>query len=388
MMIRRTVYAAALVAGLALATGCQKATPEATESAEPTPVDPNVLTLSSAAVEKAELGFHVVKAEAIQQPQSFPGEVRAVPERLASVVARLEGIVTRVAIKEGDRVKQGAALVTIQSRKLAEAKLAYLEAEHRLDFSREALKRETKLVDKGISSKEAYQKVAHEREEAELAHAAALQRLKSLGFSEARLHGLIDDPNQEMMSYTLVAPFAGEVISKTVTTGQAVMEDQTLFGLADLSELLVEIKVPMKSVAQFEKGAKVRAICEAIGLETEGTVSAIASIAEAETRTIVVKVTIANPDSTWRPGMPASVELAGAKQTKALAVPLSAIHDLRGKSSVFVRTGPSTFKVVNVTLGAKDDRVQAITAGLAAGDEVVVENGIALKAEWLRSQGE
>ena len=387
-MIWRSIYVVGLLLGLGFTSGCSKEQAAVDSAPDPAPQDPNTLSLTSAAVENAHLGFHVVKTENIDQPQSFQGELRAVPEKLASVVARLEGIVTRVTIKEGDRVKQGAPLVTIQSRKLAETKLAYLEAERRLDFAREALQREAKLVEKRISSKEAYQKVAHEREEAELNHAAALQRLKLLGFSEAWLHKLEENPNQEMTSYTLQAPFSGEVISKTVTMGQAVMEDETLFGLADLSELLVEIKVPMKSVPLFEKGAKVRVICDAVDLETEGVVSAIASIAEPQTRTVAVKVTIQNPDSTWRPGMPARVELTGAAKTKGLAVPLGAIQELGGNPSVFVRTGPSSFRAVRVALGPKDDRLQAITSGLKEGDEVAVENSVALKAEWLRTQGE
>ncbi len=307
---------------------------------------------------------------------------------LAAIVARLEGVVTKVAKKEGDKVEKGEAMVTIESKKLAESKLAYLEAEHRLEFAREALDREGKLMEKKISSKEAYQKVAHEKEAAELNHASAIQNLKLLGFSEDWLHKLEKNPNQKMTRYTLRAPFNGEVIHKNVTMGEAVVEEKTLFKLADLSELLVEVKVPMASVPLFEKGGTVKVACDILDLTAEGIVSFVASMAEAETRTVPVRIAIPNPEGKWRPGMPARVKIENAELEAAVTVPLAAVHEIGGTPSVFVETAENTFRVVKVTLGAQDKERQEITEGIAAGDRVVVANSLTLKSEWLRREGE
>lgn len=386
-MIRKLVRASLLV-GFVLQSSCDKESVAKKQEEAPAPTATDALTLTPAAAANTKVGIHQVGPAGIEQALVFQGDVGAIPEKLGAIVARLDGLVTAIKKKEGDKVKRGEAMVTIESKKLAEAKLTYLESEHRLEFAKEALQREGKLMEKRISSKEQYQKVVHEQQEAELEHGAALQRLRLLGFSERKLHELEENPNQQMTSYTLQAPFAGEVIGKDVTLGEAVMEDKTLFKLADLSELQVEIKVPLKSVPLFEKGAQVNVVCDATELEAKGTVSYIASMAEVGTRTVPVRVTIANPKGLWRPGMPARVEMKKAVVKADVAVPVAAIHEIAGKTSVFVNTAGTTYRVRQVTLGEKDERLQAVTAGLQPGERVAVENSLTLKAEWLKRAGE
>jgi cobalt-zinc-cadmium efflux system membrane fusion protein len=373
---------------VAAQASCRKESAEAPAEPAKAPEDPGLLTLSSAAAANARIGTRKAGPATLRRDLTFQGEVRAVPEKIAAIVARLEGIVTKVSKKEGDKVKKGEAMVNIESKKLAETKLAYLEAEHRLEFAEEALEREAKLMEKRISSKEAYQKVAHEKEEAEINHAAAIQQLRLLGFSESWLHTLEKNPNQKMTTYTLRAPFDGEVIDKDVTMGEAVVAEKTLFNLADLSELLVEIKVPMSSVPLFEKGVKAEVTCDVLDLKTAGTVVFVASMADSETRTVPVKVAIPNTDGRWRPGMPARVAMANAALEAAVAVPLGAVHEIGGKPSVFVKAGAAAYRLVPVTVGEKDDALQEIRGGLEAGAEVAVGNSLALKSEWLKREGE
>ena len=251
----------------------EKAQPVATSLASASPVPSGTLRLSSQQLQRAKVSVESTTQAKVAQRLDFQGDVQAIPERLAAIVARLEGLVTSVAKREGDKVKKGEAMVTIKSKKLGEAKLDYLEAEHRLEFATDALEREKQLIEKRISSKEEYQRVAHEREAAELNHAAALQRLRLLGFSEAGLHQLEENPTQTMTDYTLRAPFAGEVIAKD---------------LADLSELQVQFKVPIETVPLVTKGDKAHVVCDRVGLEADGVVSHVASIADTETRSVTV----------------------------------------------------------------------------------------------------
>jgi cobalt-zinc-cadmium efflux system membrane fusion protein len=66
---------------------------------------------------------------------------------------------------------------------------------------------------------------------------------------------------------------------------------------------------------------------------------------------------------------------------------LGAVHEIAGKPSVFVQTNETTFRLVPVTLGAKDNERQEIKNGLSVGDSVVVENSLTLKSEWLKREG-
>ena len=370
-------------------TGCAREKEEASQPApEGSRVEGEVLYLTARAAENADIQLQAASAADIAQALSYQGEVSGIPENYAAIVARLEGVVTVVSKKEGDRVSKGEAMVTIESRKLAEAKLAYLEAEQKLEFAEEALEREASLLEKKISSKEAYQRVVHEKEEAELNHSSALQMLKLLGFSEDWLHQLEKNPNQKMTNYTLRAPFDGEVISRDVTIGEAVSEDKVLFRLADLSELRVDINVPLTAVSIFEKDMEVSVTNDSLDLKSPGIVRLISSVANPETRTVSVKVGIDNADGKWRPGVPATVELKDKKVHAKVAVPVGAVHEMEGGSYVFMSTSPTTFKRTAVTTGAADASYLEVLTGLKAGEKVAVANSLTLKSEWMKRAGE
>ncbi len=378
-----------LIATFAALIACKSEPTPAADTESPKDAAPkDIIALSDAAAAHADLVTEAAGPAAIEKSLVLQGEIRAVPEKLAAIVARLEGVVIRVEKAVGDKVKSGEPMVTIESKKLAEAKLEYLEAEHKLEFAKEAAAREKALFEKQITPEETYRKVAHEYEEAELAHTAALQRLKLLGFQEDVLHKIEQNPNHKLTSYTLRAPFAGEVIQKNVTLGEAVMEDKELFSLADLSELLVEVKVPLASVAAFKPGGKAAVECDVLSLKTAGEIRHVASVADANTRTIAVQILIANPDGAWRPGMPARVRIDNTKIPVDVAVPLSSVQDQDGKSVVFVEVGKNTYRMTPVELGEKDAERQAVVSGLNVGDKVVVKNSLVLKSEWLKTQGE
>jgi len=380
------VFAFATAIGM-LACNKSNQTDSDTDTQKPT-APKNTVVLSEKAAAHAQISTAVAGPGALQKSLTLQGEIVAVPEKLATIVAKLEGVVIKVNKKEGDKVKAGEAMVTIESKKLAETKLQYIEIEHRLHFAEEALAREKALFDKKITPEETYRKVAHDYEEAKLAHASALQRLKLLGFQEERLHQIAKNPDQKLTSYTLRAPFSGEVIKKDVTLGEAVMEDKELFALADLSELFVEIKVPLSAIGAFAPGVKAAVECDVLSLVTEGEVRHVSSVAEADTRTISVKILIANPEGQWRPGMPARVKMENTKIPVETAVPVDAILEIEGHPAVFVETDKNTYRLTRITLGEKDETLAAIESGISAGDKVADKNSLVLKSEWLKTAGE
>ena len=125
-----------------------------------------------------------------------------------------------------------------------------------------------------------------------------------------------------------------------------------------------------------------------LSLKVEGTVRHVASVADADTRTIAVQILIPNPEGTWRPGMPARVVSENAKIVSDTSVPLSALQEIEGRTAVFVEVAPNTYRMTPVELGERDAERVAVLSGLSAGDKVAVGNSLTLKSEWLKSQGE
>ncbi|MCK5689596.1 efflux RND transporter periplasmic adaptor subunit, partial [Myxococcota bacterium] len=164
---------------------CTGSEPQAEETKVETPK--NQISLSAAAVKNAQFELAQVEARDLASKLELQGDILLAPEHRASIVAKMPGIVTKIYKKPGDTVKRGEIIALLESRELGDAKMAYLESEHKLKFSKKAVEREKKLLEKNITSKEAFQKTRHALEEAKLKHASALQSLKLLGFNEEML---------------------------------------------------------------------------------------------------------------------------------------------------------------------------------------------------------
>ncbi len=94
----------------------------------------------------------------------------------------------------------------------------------------------------------------------------------------------------------------------------------------------------------------------------------------------VARATVDNSDGLWRPGAAVRARIVGASAPGAIVVPLTALQTMDGRDVVFVRKG-DTYQARPVTLGARDARQVAVSAGLQAGEEVVVEQSYTVKAD-------
>lgn len=375
------LMAVAMAAALA---ACEQAGSDGQGAAESKDALPaNQLQLTPQALENADLQIVTAGPAELEQTLRVQGDVKLETERVASIVARVKGVVRDVRKKMGDEVRKGEVLMTIESKELAAAKMAYFETEHKVHFAEKALRREKELLSKKITSKEAYIEKQHAVEEAELAHAGALQRLKVLGFSEGALHNLQEDLDRDMTRFALRAPFAGEIIKKNVTLGEALNEEKEVFVVADLSRVWVEAKVPVDRVAAMRKGQPVKVTSDKNDREIEGSLVYISSMADRASRTVIIRVEIDNADKAWKPGMFARLDFTGVRTQVQVSVPVDALHELEGRPSVFVQVAEGRFEVRAVEVGARDAERVEISSGLAAGDRVAAKNSLSLKAEWL-----
>jgi membrane fusion protein (multidrug efflux system) len=159
---------------------------------------------------------------------------------------------------------------------------------------------------------------------------------------------------------------------------------QVAYTLADISTVKAAFGVPDTVVVQLKPGKRIAIAVEALpGRELTGTVTAVASVADTETRLFQVEITIANPHLPLKPGMIASLMLSetGAAQPAVPVVPVSAV--------IRDRENPADFSVIvvenkiakarRVSLGPTFGDVLAVTSGVRSG-ELVVRAGATLVA--------
>jgi cobalt-zinc-cadmium efflux system membrane fusion protein len=145
-----------------------------------------------------------------------------------------------------------------------------------------------------------------------------------------------------------------------------------------------------RDLAKISKGATVRITTESYPGEIfTGKVSYIGDVVNAESRTLPVRVEIANPKHRLKPGMFATAEVVtGASWSQVILIPSSAVQKLAGKTTVFVRAKDGSFAKREVELGRESGNGVEVKSGLKEGEEVVVVGAFTLKSELLKGEGD
>ena len=170
------------------------------------------------------------------------------------------------------------------------------------------------------------------------------------------------------------APMDGTIYEQSVFTGDSVEPNARLLTLADLSEIYIVGRIYEGQVAQVKKGQKVRIRAEAYPDEQfSGTVEGYTPRLDPETRTLGVRVRVANPEGKLLPNMRATLQIVTAEADSVIAAPHSAVLGEGGNLFVFVQDDkdPHTFVRTPVVVGQRDDRFVEIVEGVLPGANVV-----------------
>ena len=112
-----------------------------------------------------------------------------------------------------------------------------------------------------------------------------------------------------------------------------------------------------------------------------GAITYIYPTLKGETRTIPVRVELANPGTRLKPGMFAQIELLVATETPVLTVPISAVIDSGKRQIVLVQSGEGRFAPREVRLGTRGDSHVEVREGVQEGERVVVTANFLIDAE-------
>jgi membrane fusion protein, copper/silver efflux system len=181
---------------------------------------------------------------------------------------------------------------------------------------------------------------------------------------------------------TLRAPAGGYVLEKNVLAGQKIMGGDALYKVADLSVVWVEGEVFEQDLALVRVGQTVHADFAALpGEQWTGRISYIYPTLNPDTRTVRVRVVLANANLRLKPGMYATIRIAGTERANTLTVPRSAVLSTGERSIVFVREANGQLAPREVTIGASsDDRIEVLR-GLSPGETVVASATFLIDAE-------
>lgn len=343
--------------------------------------------MADALVERAGIAIEAAGPATILERLRLPGEVALNADREAHVTSRFSGVVTSVSASQGDFVQAGQTIAVVESRELAGVAEEYVEAAHRLHYVETVFARERQLHERRISATRDFDAARHDLEEAQIAVQVAEQKLTAAGIPVGRVRALDSEPTgrraASLGSITRVevrAPISGQVIARDVSVGESVSEVQTLFTVADLSTVWVEVTVYQRDVARVRPGMAVR-VREPEGAgEAEGRVQFVGAVVGEDTRAARARVVIPNPSGRWRPGQAVDVDVATAEYRVPLAVRTSAVQDFRDFRVVYARHD-GQFEVRMLELGVSDSTWTEVLGGLRVGEPYAATNSFIVKAE-------
>lgn len=367
-----------------LLVACTRA-PESETADETTGVSASrLLELDPEMFRTANLEFAEAGKGRLREMIPCYGEIAVDPSRRAPILPRIEGVVVDLEKQLGDAVEAGELLVIVESGALATAIIDYLQSEEDLDFAREELEREEQLFEKKLSSAEVHQAKRQALRKAQIAHAAALQPLNLLHYSEEMLHEFAEAPEDANLTRLEIrSPLAGVVTHCGAHRGEPVSADTEVLRVTDLSEVWVDFHVPLDAAGGLKAGDRVTVTNTFEGTPGEATVLFVSPLAEETSRRVAVRATLPNGAGSWRPGTPVTVEVLANEQEVELSIPSAAVLDHQGGFLVFVRKGEHGFEPRTVTVGYRDEELVEVTHGLSAGEVVATTNAFQLKAEWL-----
>ena len=315
---------------------------------------------------------------------SAPGRIEFDAGRVVRVHLPVPGRVESVLVRQGDAVKAGQPLLTIDSPDAGEAVSAYRQAAAALTQARATLVRAT--ADRDRTADLFAHKAAAEKEvlaaendlalaraaadQAEAAREQARRRLDILGLGEGEAGSRV----------TINAPLRGKVIELGVTAGEYRNDgSEPAMTVADLSTVWVTSDIPESSIRLIEVGERIQVEMVAYPGEIfEARVTRIADILDPRTRTVQVRAELANPSGRLRPEMFGRIRHMHPAKPGPV-IPARAVYRRGAETWVFVERGPGEFQRVPVRLGASSGDPLPVLEGLRPGDRIVA-GGVMLLA--------
>lgn len=282
----------------------------------------------------------------------------------ASIKSEVEGQVTRIAVKSGDAVEAGTALLEIDPLK-QEATVHSQEASHRsrlaaLEWNRTELERRQKLYTAGVISKQ-------ELDQQQTAYDAAKADADAMEAS-------VREQRVQLRYYVVKAPSAGIIGDIPVRVGDRVTVATELTTLDRTGELEAYISVPAEKSAAVRIGMPVQMMNDDGTPGTRAAITFVSPRLDPTSQLLLVKAAIANPDHRYRNNQLLHVRVIYAEKPQML-IPVTAIIRLSGQPFAYVAEAAGSMTVAHqraLRLGDVIGNDYVILDGIKPGEQLIV----------------
>jgi RND family efflux transporter MFP subunit len=353
MRIHR-VSAAAVAAVAAITIGCSSA---------PAGGPPGGMAFPPATVK-----IEAARPSPIEESNEYVGMLKSLQS--TAIQPQIDGQITQIFVKSGERVTQGAPLVQIDPRR-QEAAVQSQEAERQareadVSYARRQLDRASELLKAGAISRQ-------ELETAQTTLETAEARLKAL-------QAQVQQQQVQLRYFTVTAPTSGIVGDVPVRVGNLVTPQTVLTTLDQNATLEVHVQVPVERARDLRNGLPIQ-VLSSDGTEniSSTVITFVSPHVEDDTQSVLVKGLVQNPDGRLRSSQYVRARIIW-RTAEGLLVPVTAVLRISGQYFAFVAEeskGPDgkpalVAKQRPITIGPISGNSYPVLSGLKPGEQVVV----------------
>lgn len=305
-------------------------------------------------IERLEIRLAEVRPASSETVAMLPGTVMPALNARISATAPFPGTVVQVHVLPGEKIAKGAALATIASRELLDARGQLAQAEAELQAAQAVADRKRSLADKNIGS-------ATIAEEAE-AHVAKIRSVVTQ-YKDAVSIGSIEvlDGGQ----YIIHVPAAGRVAHVDTMPGEPIAAMSAVVSVDTSDALWIDVQVPLSLAAEIKPGDLVQVVDG-----PQGKVVSVGQDIDKLTRSARLIASVP-ANSGLMPGQMVKLNIKKTAETGSLQIPSSAVAWISGKHHVFART-ENGFSLKPVKVRGRSLDTATVSGEIAAGDMVAV----------------
>jgi Cu(I)/Ag(I) efflux system membrane fusion protein len=323
----------------------------------------NEIALSDQQIKLGNITTQNIEETNSSLKENYTGVLTINQEQIKTISARAMGRIEKLYFKTtGDYVKKNQAIYQLYSEDIAIAKQDYFAAYAQLAMP----------GDFGKNAKSMLQ--------------AAKQKLLFYGLSNAQIES-IKGITQISPYTTFYSTYSGYISEITATEGSYVMEGAAIIKLVALNTLWLETQVNVSNAKSLKIGQKATvSFTDYPAKEMEAKISFINPEINADSRLLLIRMEIANPDLFLKPGMQAVAKLTQSSR-KGLFIPIDAVIREENHKYIWVEKSHGLFENVMVETGVESNGMVEITSEVDSTKKIVITGAYAINSEYIFRKG-
>lgn len=303
------------------------------EKASDSPVSQDTderIRISKIQFEQNKMALGSIEQQAFPLSISVNGMIDVPPENRAVVNTTMGGYIKTTPLLEGDAVKKGESLVTLENPEFVTMQQDYMEIKEQLNYLKAEFDRQKTMLEENITSQKSYLQAESSYKTAIAKYNGLRKQLTMLNISPSRVE------NGEITSIiTLYAPIDGSITKVNVSKGTYVSPATSIMEIIDNAHIHLELSVFEKDIMKVKKGQKIAFKIPEASKETYQAEVHLVGTTLNENRTIKVHGHPIDDSTHFLTGMFVNADIIIA-ESSANVLPESAIVEIENEFYVLI----------------------------------------------------